>query len=638
LRLFSAVAVLAASQVAPMAQEASGDAAPGGELSGYNVRVVVTATKGESPAREVASSVDVITREQIEQRQQTSVLELLRTVPALDVVRSGGPGRQTSVFMRGANPEHTLVLIDGIPTGDAMSTAGAYDFGYLGTDNIDRIEILRGPQSTLYGSNAIGGVINVITKKGKGRPNGFFSLEGGAYETFREEGGVNGGNRWVNYSLGFSRQDSDGFSEASEKYGATEADGFGNTSVSGRLGITPSGRADLAVTFRRTDATADMDGGSDDPNNILKTQQHFFRVAGKFALVENLWDASLGFSLGDTSRMYRNDTDEAHPASSDLSHYAGRTYQIDWQNDFRLHRNNTLTFGIDTRQEIGSSDYHSVSAWGPYDSVFPEESTRTTGYYLQDQVKLWDAWFTTVGFRLEDHSKFGTEPTYHVASAYVIDKTGTKLKMSFGTGFKAPSLYQIYSEYGYEALEPEKSTGWDAGFEQVLARGKVIAGASYFSNSFDNLIDFDYATYAYMNIARARSRGLEASATVTPADGVTLRANYTYTDAENIDTGLDLLRRARHKFGVNVNYGFMENAELNLDLRYDGKRPDTDYATYARTDLDGYVNVNLAGAYKLSGQVKLFGRVENLFDRDYEEVSGYGSPGVSAYGGVRISF
>ena len=635
-RLLSAiVATLLAG--AAMAQNPS-DAETSEELDSYKVKVVVTATRGEIPAREVAGSIDVITAEQIEQMQQHTVLEVLRTSPALDVVRSGGPGRQTSIFMRGAKPEHTLVLIDGVSVGDPMSTAGAYDFGYLSTDNVERIEIMRGPQSVLYGSNAIGGVINIITRKGSGRPNGYFSLEGGSYETFNESGGVNGGNEWINYSLAFSRQDSDGFSEASEKYGATEADGYGNTSISGRLGVTPSERANITTTFRRTDAKADMDGSSDDPNNIMEVQQHFFRVEGKFDLVKNLWNTNVGFSLGDTARMYRNDVDPAHPNSSDLSHYAGRTYQFDWQNDFRLHQTNALTFGIDTKEEKGSSDYYSNSQWGESTTIFPEESTRTTGYYLQDQIKLWNAWFTTVGVRLEDHSKFGTKSTYQIASAYVIDRTGTKLKMSFGTGFKAPSLYQLYSQYGYEDLSAEESTGWDVGFEQAVVRGRLTAGASYFDNDLDNMIDFDMATYSYANIARARTRGLELFATAQAAEGLTIRGNYTFTDTEDLNTGLELTRRARHKFGLNANYAFMENAELNFDLRYAGKRPDSDFATYQRTFLDDYVTVNLGGSYKLSRQVKLFARVENLFDSDYEEVSGYGSPGISAYGGVRVSF
>ncbi|MCL2877943.1 MAG: TonB-dependent receptor [Acidobacteria bacterium] len=610
--------------------------APAGEtddetlFEDYTIKVVVTATKGEIPAREVAGSIDVITERQIEQRQQTTVLELLRTIPSLDVVQSGGPGRQTSVFMRGAKPEHTLVIIDGVSMGDPMSTAGAYDFGYLTTDNIERIEILRGNQSTLYGSAAIGGVINIITKKGKGETNGFLSLEGGSYETFTESGGVNGGGRWVNYSLGFSRQDSEGISEIRN---GVEKDGYGNTSFSGRLGITPAKTVDLGLIFRRVDAKADMDGSSDDPNNIMQSRQHFLRAQGRFDLFKGFWNMTAGFSLGDTNRYYRNDVDADHPLNSDESAYAGRTYKFDWQNDFRLHQTNMLTFGLETEKEQGDYEYHSVSAWGPYDDMISDVSTRTTGYYFQDQIRLWNAWFTTVGFRVEDHSKFGTKSTWNVSSAYVVDKTGTKLKMSFGTGFKAPSLYQLHSQYGFEELDPEESAGWETGVEQAVVRGVLSAGATYFSNDFDNMIDFDMATYRYSNVARARSKGFEVSLNSRPAEGVVIQGNYTFTETRDLLTGQALLRRAKHKFGVNVNYEFMKNADINLNLRYAGKRPDVEGIW-----MDGYATTDLAGSYKLTNQVKLFGRVENLFNCDYEEISGYGTRGISAYGGIRVTF
>jgi vitamin B12 transporter len=339
--------------------------------------------------------------------------------------------------------------------------------------------------------------------------------------------------------------------------------------------------------------------------------------------------------VGDTHIYDRDDIDADHPDDSTLSDYYGRTYQIDWQNDFRLHRTNTLTFGINTEEEVGSSNYHSESAWGPSDTIFPEESVRTTGYYFQDQIKLWDAWFTTVGFRLEDHERFGTEPTWQIASAYVIDKSRTKLKMSFGTGFKSPSLYQLYSPYGNLTLDAEKSTGWDAGVEQTIVRGRLTAGVSYFSNEFENMIDwlFDTTGGHYYNVASAKSHGLELTATAKAFDGLTVQGNYTLTDTEDLSTGKELLRRAKHKFSFNVNYDFLENAELNFDFRYAGKRLDV-----GDVFMDDYVTVNLAGGYKLSPHVKLFGRIENLFDSGYVEAVGYGSPGISAFGGVRVSF
>ena len=607
----------------------------------YKVRVVVTATKGEIPAREVASSVTVITAEQMEERQQTTVLEALRSVPGLDVARSGGTGGISSIFMRGANSNHTMVLIDGVSMNDPISTASAYDFAHMTTDNVARIEVLRGPQSALYGSDAIGGVINIITKKGNGKPNGFVSFEGGSYESFTEKGDVGGGNDKVYYSLGFSRQDSKGISRAAKKYGNTEPDGYGNTSVSGRVGITPAKDFGFDLTFRRIDSKMDLDNSNgDDINFVSDAKQNFFGAQGRVSLFDNFWDSKLGFSLGDTDRKTRNDTDPAHPLDSSHDAYKGRTYKIDWQNDFRLHKTNQLTFGLEWKKEQGDSYYYSDGAWGPYESVFPDKSADTTGYYWQDQIKLWDSWFTTVGVRLEDHSRFGKEATYHIASAYVFDRTRTKLKMSFGTGFKAPSLYQLYSQYGNEALNPEESTGWDAGVEQALANGKLTLGASYFNNDLEKMIDvlYDPSTWEgrYVNVASARTRGLEAFVDVRAMENLNIQGSYTFTDTKDLTTGLDLLRRARHKFGVNADWRFIENANLNVDIKYVGKRADVAYP--AQIELDGYAMVNLAGSYNLTKSIRLFGRIENLFNKEYEEIKGYGSPGISAYGGVRLSF
>ena len=425
--------------------------------------VVVSATKLETPTREVGSSVTVITGEQIEEMQKTSVLDVLKSVPALDVLRNGGPGGATSVFIRGAKSEHTLIIIDGVEMNDPVTPGRTYNFANLSTDNIDRIEILRGPQSTLYGSDAIGGVINIITKRGKGKPNGFVSLEGGSFNTYRGAAGGNGGNAWMNYAMGFSHSDTEGISAASEKDGNTEKDGYRNTSLYGTLGFIPTENFDLDFSLRYMDTETGMDNsagaGGDDPNNVLTSKQLAFRTQGRLYLFDDIWEQKLGFSLTDHDSSSRNDPDADHPDDSALDSYQAQMLKFDWQNNFYIHDTNTLTFGIDTEEENGESFYNSESAWGPYSSTFAEQTARTTGYYLQDQIKLWNSWFTTVGVRWDSHSMFGTETTYRIASAYLIQNTGTKFKGSFGTGFKAPTLFQLYSDYGDETLSPEESTG-----------------------------------------------------------------------------------------------------------------------------------------------------------------------------------
>lgn len=606
--------------------------------------IVVTATRIETASREVGSSITVITNQQIEEGQNTTVLEVLRTVPSLDVIRSGGPGGQTSVFIRGAQSEHTLVLIDGVEMNDPITPGRSCDFASLTTDNIERIEIIRGPQSILYGSDAIGGVINIITKRGKGTPRGFMSAEGGSFNTFTEKAGVSGGNQWTNYSLGIYHWDTDGISAASEKDGNHEKDGYENTSISTKLGVTPAENFDADFILRYINAKADIDNfggvGGDDPNNKEDLEQLFFRTQARLSLFNDLWEQELGFFLTDLDRDYRNGTDADHPSDLDRSSYDGKILKFDWQHNLYLHETNTLTLGIENEEEKGKSKYYSESAWGPYTSRFKEKTARTTGYYLQDQIKLWDSWFTTLGVRMDDHSRFGSETTYRITSAYLIQQTGTKLKGSLGTGFKAPTLYQLYSQYGEKNLDPEESTGWDIGMEQSLFDKKLILGVTYFSNKFDELIEFESGTSKYINVAEAETQGVEVFASVRPNDDLTFRASYTYTDTENKETGEDLLRRAQNKFGLNVNYQFMDKGNVNLSLFYVGKRDDNDYSTWpaTRVELDNYVLANLAASYDITRNIQVFGRVENFLDEDYEEVKGFGTPKLSAFAGCKLSF
>jgi len=609
--------------------------------------IVVTANRSETALDEIGSSISVLTREEIEQSKKAFVLDLLRSVPSLDVVRSGGPGGQTYVGIRGAKSEHTLVLLDGVRMNDPSAPGSSFNFANLNTDNVERIEVLRGPQSTLYGSDALGGVINIITRRGKGKPSGFVSAEGGSFSTAREKAVVSGGTDVLRYSLGLSREDTGGISSAGKQYGNHETDGYHATSVSTRLGVTPSRIFDVDCIVRYLDTKSDMDNGGgsgqDDPNFIVRSKQVFVRGQGRLSLFDDLWEQKLGISFSNLDREYRNDTDASHPSDLEHSSYHGESLAFDWQHILHLHKTNTLTLGVDTREEKAHSDYYSESSYGPYSSVFPKESDRITGYYLQDRISLWNAWFTTLGVRLDDHSRFGTEATYRFTSSYLVRQTDTRIKGSYGTGFKAPSLYQLYEPtYGNQALNPEKSDGWDIGVEQALFDGHAELDATWFSNNFEDLIEFDTSASKYKNTARAQSYGVELSAMVRPMDDLTLRAGYTRTKTRDKSTGLELLRRPENKFSFDAHYHFLEKGNANLEIAYTGKRQDSffDPLTYAstRVELGGYLLVNLAASYDVTRWLQLFARVDNLLDREYEEVKGYGAPGIGGYGGVKVTF
>lgn len=617
--------------------------------------IVVTATRTETPYKEVASSLTVITKEEIENKQQTLLLDFLRTVPALDVAQSGGPGKTTSVFIRGAKSEHTLVLIDGIEANDPISPSRSFDFATLTTDNVERIEILRGPQSTLYGSDAIAGVINIITKKGVGKPRFSLSTEAGSFSTFNNSAGVSGGGEWINYSLNLSRFITDGISAAKKSDGNIEKDGYASTSLSARMGITPYKNSGIDVILRYLDTSANIDNfggtGGDDPNNVQDSEQLYVRAEARFLSVKNLWEQKFGFSLTDLNRSTKNDFDAAHPNDMLRDSYDGTMFKFDWQNNIYLNVNNTLTFGMETEEEKASSEFYSEGIYGPFTSIFEEHSARTNGYYVQDQMKIRGSIFVTAGLRIDANSKFGTETTYRIAPAFLLNRTGTKIKATYGTGFKSPSLFQLYSQYGNEELSPEKSRAWDIGLEQYLLGEKAGFGITYFHSDFGNLIDYDFGTSTYKNLAEVESGGVELSAFAQNVFGFDLQANYTYTSTKEKTTGEALLRRPKNKLGLNLNYqisaigrsasGGIERCNVNLEVIAVGKRDDIfispDFTT-TRVNLDKYVLFNLAAAYDITGNFQIFSRIDNLFDTKYEEILGYGTYGLSAYAGLKIRY
>ncbi len=615
-------------------------AAAGGDVE----KVVVTATRIETPVEEVGSDVTVIGKEEIKKSQKKTVADLLRSVGSLDVVRTGGPGSSTSVFIRGAKSEHTLVMIDGVEMNDPISAGRTFNFADLTVDNIERIEIIKGPQSTLYGSDAMGGVINIITKKGSGRPSAFVSGEAGSFSTYRESAGVSGGTSLVNYSLSLSREDTDGISAAAAKDGNTESDAYENTTVAGRFGLSPLEYLSLDLTARYTDARHDIDNGGgpgkDDPNNTTESKRFYFRTSASLFLLDGVLENTIGFSLTDHQRENNNGKDPLHPTSLSVSSFDSRLKKTDLQSTLRMGKAGTLTAGIEYEEEEGESKYHSESAWGPYTSNFSNQKARNTGYYAEESIGLLDRLFITAGVRSDNHNRFGSETTYRVTGAYRIKETGTTLKATFGTGFKAPTLYQLFSRYGDIHLLPETSTGWDAGIEQTLADGRISLGATYFSNNFDDLIDFDSATSKYKNISGAETNGVELSVALNPIDALTIRTRYTYTDTLDRSTGMSLLRRAANRVNVNIGYDFSERGNLNMDINYVGTRDDRDYSTFpaTRVTLGPYTLVDLAASYALTKNVTITGRIENLLDQDYQEVAGFGTPGIGAYGGVRVTF
>ncbi|MCB0355313.1 MAG: TonB-dependent receptor, partial [Bdellovibrionales bacterium] len=368
-------------------------------------RIVVSANRTETSAKDIGGAVTVYTREEIERSQKHYVLDLLRETPGIDVVRSGGPGGNTALFMRGANSEHTLVILDGLELNNPGSTSRSYNLANLTLDNIERIEVIRGPQSSLYGSDAIGGVIVLTTRQGGDGLHGSTSFEGGSFSTFHETASVNGAIDEGSFSFEVSREDSDGIS-AAEGDGANqnlEDDEYDNTTFSSRVVLTPIDELDIDLSFRNTssDASIDREGGAagDDPNRFLDTRETFFSARASGHLFSDRYEPSVGFGINDQRFTDNNDRD---PMSEEFlrSRFEGRLVKWDSQHRITVSDSVRILAGLETEEERAHSLYFSDGLFGPYEDNFSERTIRNNGYFVDVLTTPLESFSTSFGIRL----------------------------------------------------------------------------------------------------------------------------------------------------------------------------------------------------------------------------------------------
>ena len=573
--------------------------------------IVVTATRTPVPIEKLTNSVTVIDSETIEAKQVKTVLEVLRDVPGLDVRQSGGPGGNTS---------HTLVMIDGVQVNSP--TNGLFDFADLTVDNIDRIEVIRGPQSTLYGSDAIGGVIHIITKKGTGPVTGYLSSEYGSFNTFQTRAGVSGGSQRFDYAFSASRLDTGGISDASEHRGNFENDSYDNTTFSGRIGTTILGDGRVDITARYTRSNTDIDFEfpvADDPNSI--SIRNSLVLAATFSKpVTTWWDEKIEISINDdSSEIDDQDQDFDFMSSTDI-----QSRRLDWQHNFQLGNATTLTAGYELEDEEGENKDN-----------FRGTITNNAAY-AQIQANPIEPLSLVIGGRFDSNNRYGDEGTYKISGAYALENLGTTVRSSYGTGFRGPTLNDLFFvPFNNLDLEPETSKGFDAGVEQHLLDSQIIAGVTYFHNDFQNLIVLDSSTFIPENISKARAKGIEATLQISPINTLAINTTYTYTAGRDIETNLRLARRPLHKGNINVMYSPTNALTLNADLLLIGKNFSD---TQNTQEVEGYEVIHLAGSYAINTNFEAFFRLENLLNQQYEEVFGFGTFGRSAFGGLKLKF
>jgi vitamin B12 transporter len=612
-------------------------------------QIVVTPTLLPTPENEVASSVTVITSADMEAKQERTVPDALEDVPGLNVVQTGGPGGTTSVFMRGANANQTKVYIDGIDVSDPSAPDGTFDFGQLLTSGIDRIEILRGPQSGLYGSSAIGGVINIITKSGEGPPHVYGTLDGGSFGTFDQNFGVSGSTSRFSYSFNFahfSSTDTDVTPANLVPPGRPlNPDSYDNRTFSLKLGAQLTDNFDIGFVGREIESTlystSDDFIGPEAMQSINGNQELFTRTFGHLVLLDGKLDQTLGVGFTDYNRSFI----DPNPASDDLDYYQGGRLKFDYQGNLTVMPGEIVTLGAEhERDEI--DDPLSTSGGAPTPAL--SAAVTDDAVFGQLQSSIGKRFFNSANVRFDHNGQFGNAVTYREAPAFLIPETGTKLKASLGTGFNAPSLEELYDNFppfffANPNLRPETSIGWDAGFEQNLLNEKASFGATYFHNNIHNLIEIvtnSAFVGTYENIDEATTEGVETFVSVKPWEPLTLRADYTYTHAEDDTLQEELIRRPKDKASISGIWQVTSAAQLSATVIYVGPWVDNnrDFTNLTPLPVPGYVLVNFAGSYDLGHGVTAFGRIDNALNVQYQDPLGFQRPGLGVFGGVKVAF
>jgi len=599
--------------------------------------IVVTATRIPTPELQIASSISVVTADDIAARQLQSLPEVLEQVPGLNVVQSGGPGGQTSVFMRGTNSNHTKVLIDGIDVSDPSSPAGTFDFGQFLTEDVAKVEILRGPQSGLYGSDAIGGVINVITKSGSGPAQFNAGAEGGSFDTFNQAAGVSGSADRFHYAANVAHLHSGATPVTPLDLlapGERRIDDYNdNLTGSTKLGFDVTDQFDLGLVARYTDTHLRLTGENynnfpmdfpDSAQSENDTRQYYARATGHLSSFGGGLEQTLGLAY---SNIKSFETSPENPESD----FFGQRVKIDWQGNIKLAADEKLVLGAEhERDEM---------------TVPLSASTTIDSGYAELQSAFGDSLFNTLSVRYDDNNRFGGKVTYRVAPAYVIQDTGTKLKASVGTGFKAPTLSQMFQNfpafffYGNPNLKPESSLGYDLGFEQPLLNGAVRFGATYFRNDIKNLIADNVDFSSLVNVGRALTDGVESFVSYRPMQALTFNLDYTFTEATDDILHQELLRRPKHKASLNTEWHATKRLSLNATVLFVGSWIDgnRDFSIQ-RLSAPAYTTADLAASYDLTAHLTVYGRVNNLFDRHYENPVGFLQPSLGAFAGIKTRF
>jgi len=595
--------------------------------------LVITPNRVPMSIQQVGSSVTVITQDEIEKQGNKSLRDVLDAQPGLNVVETGGPGGQVSVFIRGGESNHTLVLIDGVRMSDPTQTGGQFDMRTIPPKLIERIEIVRGPQSALYGSDAIGGVVNIITKKGQSiAPVWQLRTEGGSYGTLSSNLSVAGATSDTTYAIGVNQFHSDGFKRYGYRIPRLGLDASGSDPVNRYGFFSKLSRKigdNLTVEFGTMASRAELqyDAGAYTANPLApQHEKDWTGNAYQKVISENgVFRTSLTTFETRVMRGYGG----MKSSSYTKYQYAGTRGGAEVQEDIDLKTVGKFSTGLRVERERADADENGQKSDNRQD---------TKAAFFLYQVSPIEKLHFSAGGRSDHVSSFGTFNTFRLTAAYDLT-SATRLRSSYGTGAKAPSLYQLYSaDYGSTSLKAETSRGFDIGFEQTFFNGDARVSAAYFQNKITNLIDtLEVSPYTYSNIHLAQISGVEVGAEyLLVPTFAKLKTSYTFLEGRDVETGDPLARRPKHAARMSVQFTPTRNWTIEPLIYVVSKRLDTRYD--ATEWMSGYVRFDLLADYKFSQQVSVFARGENLTNTRYEEAFNYGTAGRSVYAGLRINW
>ncbi len=593
--------------------------------------IIVTANGIAQPRSEVGQAISVIDLKTLETRQTAVITDILRTLPSVTIARNGGVGAQSSVFIRGGDSSQTLVLIDGVRINDPSSPNAAFDFGALLTGNISRVEVLRGPNSVIWGSQAIGGVVNIQTRE----PTESFAVsaraEYGYQDTTNVQANVSGTSGILSGSIGGGLYRTSGISAL---MGGSERDGYRNATANGKLKIALGDN--ISLDFRGYYNRGEVQFDSTfplSPNALPESDnEQFLGYVGLNArLLDGRLTNRLSYSRTDISRK---GSDPVRPINFNVNDIKAVLDRFEYHGAFDVVDAAKLVFGLEYERSFASTFF---PASGP--GTVPDRArTDVVSGFGQLILKPVRGLTLTGGIRYDDYSDYGGQTTFGANLAYTPNNGKTLIRGTYAEGFRAPTLTEALLPFGNVALKPETAKSYDIGIEQSLLDGKILASATYFRRNSRNLITFSFATFQSENIAKARGEGAEFGLVLRPTPRLNVAANFSFVEAtsRSADTfGNRLARRPQENVSLSADWQTPFGLSIGTTVTLTGDAFDN-LANTRR--LDGYALVALRAAYEVNEQIELFSRVENLGDENYETAAGFNSLGRTAYIGARVKF